>query len=144
MSTDFSHRKEEYISLRKEIDSMLLELSTLERSCVLAIAAVYVWLASNTEGLSPFHSAIAWGAPFFVAFFGALRAHSINEHFGIIASYIKTVEGLTTSTDQTFLGWEHYFADQGRSVSQTKTRIWFWGILIGVTFVTWVVSRCHG
>ncbi|GEM_PF-3840409 len=112
MSDDFSHRKEEYLSLRKEIESMLLELSTLEKNCVLAIAAVYAWLAApptTHSRLSPFHAIVAWGIPLFLPIFGSLRAYSINNHFGTIRKYILSIEDVTAKSDNTFKGWEHFF-----------------------------------
>jgi hypothetical protein len=147
MSKDFCHRKEEYISLRKEIEAMLLELSTLERSCVLAIAAVYAWLAApiaTHQSLSPFHSAVAWGAPFFLAFFGALRAYSINKHFGTVGEYISKIEDVTKKEDPTFEGWEHFFASDDRRGIQTRIRMWFWACLIAATLGIWAISWGHG
>jgi hypothetical protein len=38
---DFDLRKEEYLTLRKEIETQMSELALLERNCMLAAVVVY-------------------------------------------------------------------------------------------------------
>ena len=45
--SDFNIGKEEYLTLRKEIESQMTELAQLERGCVLAAAIVYAWLGKD-------------------------------------------------------------------------------------------------
>lgn len=47
--TNLEFMKEEYLTLRREIEASVSELATLERQCVLATAAIYTWLV--TAGL---------------------------------------------------------------------------------------------
>jgi len=42
--TEFDLRKEEYLTLRKEIETQMTDLASLEKNCVLATAIVYAWL----------------------------------------------------------------------------------------------------
>ena len=163
MGEEFNHRKEEYVSLRKEIESMLSELSILEKNCVLAIAAVYSWLATQSDAqqsqlhIHTFYSFIGWGVPVFIAAFGAMRAYSINKHFGVIGRYMSSIEDITRTREPNFTGWEHFFSAGGhgtetnnsetqtnRPGTQTKIRMWFWGALIVATFCIWAFSWCHG
>ena len=45
--TNLEFLKEEYLTLRKEIEDSVSELASLERQCVLATAGVYTWLATS-------------------------------------------------------------------------------------------------
>lgn len=138
MSEEFCHRKEEYLSLRKEIEGSLSDLSTLENNSLLAIAAVYSWLASQGT-LDHFFKLIAASSPVFIAVFGALRAYSVNKHLGLIGLYIKRVEAVTRSGDSDFSGWEHFFEKASRG-DQTKVRIGFWFILAAATLLVLALS----
>jgi hypothetical protein len=146
MSDEFCHRKEEYLTLRKEIEEKLAELAFLERNCVIAIAVVYAWLTTEgrgkggTSALDGFEGFVAWGAPFLLSLFSAWRAYSINSHFGTVSDYVKTIESVTTQQDPTFVGWETFFASDYRRGLQTSIRTKFWGALCAITGIIWFVS----
>jgi len=135
----FSLPKEEYLSIRKEIETQLSELSALERNSLLAIAAVYSWLvvhSGGADGRQYVLTSMAWAIPCLIAIFGALRAYSINLHLGIMGGYLKEVETESRREGELpeNLGWEHYFESAGRG-AQTKVRMAFWGALILTTLV---------
>ena len=44
---EFNLRKEENLTLRKEIETRMAELGQLERYCVLAAAVTYAWLVKD-------------------------------------------------------------------------------------------------
>ena len=67
-----SFRKEEYLSLRREIETVVADLGKLERNCVYLCGAVYAWLATTTGTEWALH-----GAGYFVPlFFCCLRRPS--------------------------------------------------------------------
>ena len=141
MSNEFSHQKEEYLSLRKEVENALADLSSLERNCLLAIAAVYVWLVSQTL-LSVSDKWLGWAVPVLLAVFGALRCYSIGRQLGLIGQYLRELEKLNKPGGESLIGWETFFDNVGRPL-QTKIRIWFWGVLISFTVVVWVLKTCN-
>lgn len=143
MSDDFCHRKEEYLSLRKEIESALSELSALEKNSLLGIAAVYAWLASQ-DHLAHFFKVVAASAPFFIASFGALRASSIGSHIALIGEYIRRIEVETKPGGPEIVGWETFFINATKGGFQTEVRVGFWVVLAAATFLVWIFSWCAG
>jgi hypothetical protein len=142
MSDPFSLPKEEYLSLRKEIETQLSELSALERNSLLAIAAVYSWLVVHSGGADGHQYVFtpkAWAIPVLIAIFGALRAYSINLHLGMMGRYLREVEVDSRRRGELpeSLGWEHYFESASRG-AQTKVRMAFWGALVLVTLLVWI------
>ena len=142
MSDPFSLPKEEYLSLRKEIETSLSELSALERNSLFAIAAVYSWLVVHSGGADGHHyvfTSNAWAIPFLIAIFGAYSAYSINLHLGMIGRYLREVEMDSRRRGDLSenLGWEHYFDGASRG-AQTKVRMVFWGALALVTLLVWI------
>jgi hypothetical protein len=140
MTNEFSHQKEEFLSLRKEVENALADLSSLERNCVLAMSAVYAWLISQAS-LGGLDKRIGWGIPVLLSVFSALRGYSLNRHLGVIGSYIRNIEKLNKPGGADAIGWETFFQETGRGI-QTKIRIWFWGVLIAFAFGVWVIKLC--
>jgi hypothetical protein len=143
MDVNFCHQKEEYLSLRKEIEGMLAELSSLERNAILACAAVYSFIttyAIDKNGLTPFYRAVAFGTPVFISVFSALRAWSLNQHFGTLSTYMTKVEEVTALREEGFIGWEHFFAKDWRRGTQTRMRMGFWIFLVVATCTIWAAS----
>ncbi len=136
MAEEFLHQKEEYLALRKEVENALSDISTIERNCLLAISAVYVWLLSQNLSIA-LDKKTGWAVPVFLAIFSALRCYSIGEHLGIIGSYVKGIETINKPGGETNIGWEMYFELKGRQ-TQTKVRRWFWGLLIFLTTAVWL------
>jgi len=83
MGDVFDLRKEEYLSLRKEIESCLTELSNLERNCVIGSATAYAWVATNATLGTPL-VASAWLIPAILPVYGAARSRTIGEQLGAI------------------------------------------------------------
>jgi len=76
---DFDFLKEEYLTLRKEVELAMAELNVLETYCVYGTAAAFVWLSSN-----PLDGALlfAWFIPLLLVAFGAARSWAIAKHLG--------------------------------------------------------------
>jgi hypothetical protein len=137
MSDGFAHQKEEYISLRKEIENSLADLSGLEKNRLVAVAAVYVWLVSQTPPTG-FDKSMGWGVPILLAMFGALRSYSLSQQLDIIGAYIREIEKLNKPGGEVAVGWETFFQKEGKR-TQTKIRKGFWGVLSLFTLVVWVI-----
>jgi uncharacterized membrane protein len=136
MSDTFLHTREEYLALRKEIDAALADLAALEKNCVVAIALIYSWLASQMNMVG-FEAQIGWLVPLFVAIFGALRSYSIGHHLGVMGSYIKGIEEIYKPGGEKAIGWEHFFENNGKH-TQGRVRNLFWIALCLSTAVVWV------
>jgi hypothetical protein len=140
MSAEFSHQKEEYLALRKEVENALADLSSLERNCVLAMSAVYAWLIS--KGFSAgMDGVLGWGIPLLLSLFGALRCYSINRHLGTMGAYIAKIEAINKPGGEEWVGWETFFRNTGGGI-QTTIRMWFWGVLITFALVVWLLKVC--
>lgn len=125
-------RKEEYLSLRKEIENCLAELSNLERNCVIGVAIAYSWVVT-TESLQGSSALAAWLVPATIPVYGAARSLAIGQQLGLLGRYLRTVEekifpisvltnpGCECHHD----GWEHFFDKHGQSLT-TRTRRLFW------------------
>ncbi|WNB74037.1 hypothetical protein [Methylomonas koyamae] len=136
MTEEFLHQKEEYLTLRKEVENALSDISTIERNCLLAISAVYVWLFSQSLPIT-LDKKIGWAVPVFLAIFSALRCYSIGKHLVTIGRYIEGIEEINKPGGETNIGWETYFGLHGRQ-TQTKVRKWFWGLIIFLTTTVWL------
>lgn len=79
--------KEEYLTLRKEVELNLEELSSLEKSCVGGVAAIFAWVATNSADLEGFGK-FAWLVPILLPVFGALKAKAIGIHLGVLGKYL--------------------------------------------------------
>lgn len=79
--------KEEYLTLRKEVEAAVAELASLERNAILAIAAIYSWLVT-AKLVIPF-SYLAWSIPILISLFSALRSFNVGQHLQRLSAYIK-------------------------------------------------------
>lgn len=125
-NNSFDIQKEEYLSLRKEIENYLAELASLERNCVIAVATAYTWIATTTTLQTSF-ARIAWWIPVLLPFFGGLRSLTIGKHLRVIGNYIRLIETkiLSCSDHKQRWGWEHFFLKHGNTQT-TCLRILFW------------------
>lgn len=85
MAEVFDIRKEEYLSLRKEVENDLKELSNLERNFVIAAATAYAWIATTATPSVPLVRA-AWLLPIALPIYGAARSFAIGQHLHFVAS----------------------------------------------------------
>lgn len=132
--TNLEFMKEEYLTLRKEIEDSVLELATLERQCVLATAGVYTWLAtSGLKGEVVTH--LAWSIPVIISIFGALRSLSAGQHLRRLSCYIKEIEREVAQENKYATGWEHFHSEATKSNFRTKVRFAAWLTLIALTLV---------
>lgn len=134
-NNSFDIQKEEYLSLRREIENYLAELASLERNCVIAVATAYTWIATTTTLQTSF-ARIAWFIPVLLPLFGGLRSCTIGKHLRVIGIYIRLIETkiLSCSDHKQRCGWEHYFKKYGNTQT-TRLRIFFW-----ITFLIFSVS----
>jgi hypothetical protein len=135
-------RKEEFLSLRKEIENCLAELSNLERDCVIAAATAYAWIATNAHA-SPIVNT-AWLIPVLIPAYGASRSSSIGEQLSTLGRYIRQAEKKLfpgAEGDSSQDGWEHFFQAQ-RDTTSTPTRKNFWYAFLLVSAVCSLIGYC--
>jgi hypothetical protein len=127
-TNNFCIEKEEYLTLRKEIENTMNEITSLEKNCLLANAAVFTWII--TTGKSANISKFVTLIPFFLTCFGAALCLSLNRHLGTISKYIRCIEERNNKNNPK-IGWEHYFNEEGRGF-QGKVRTGYWvALLVG-------------
>ncbi len=130
--TGLEFMKEEYLTLRKEVEASVSELATLERQCILSIAAVYAWLV--TAGIKVGVVAdLAWSIPLIISIFGALRSLSAGQHLQRLSRYIQEIEKEVAEVNTYAKGWEHFHAQASRNKLRTKIRALAWATLTAVT-----------
>ena len=135
---EFDLRKEEYLALRKEIESQMTELAQLERNCVLAAAIVYAWLVK--DGATTSIEKIGWYIPILFALFGSLRSLSVGRHVFALGQYIHQIESAHLTDPQMPKGWEHFLAapEQKRKI-RTAITVSFWVVFLVVTVTTGLI-----
>lgn len=131
----FCFQKEEYLSLRKEVENCILAISAIERNCLIAVSAIYVWLVTAPiKGSLLF---IGWGVPLFVIVFSGLRVASLGNHVVIVGEYLQKIERYYYENEPD-LGWETFFRKKMRY--QGKVRVMFWSSFAVMSFVIWILS----
>ena len=130
--SEFNFPKEEYLTLRKEVETHMTELGQLERNTVLASAAVYAWLAK--DGAETSIAGIGWYIPILFAFFGALRSLSLCFHLVHLGDYIKKIEATNLTEDKNVKGWEHHLATSKSSMRKVGTIV-FWIVFLLTTII---------
>jgi len=135
---DFNLPKEEYLTLRHEIETQMTELGQLERNCVVAAAIVYAWLVK--DGAATSVAKTGWFLPIFFALFGALRSLSVGRHLFTLGRYIHQIESAYLTDPNFPKGWEHFLAapEQKRHV-RTAISILFWVVFLVITIVAAVI-----
>lgn len=128
--------KEEYLTLRKEVEAAVAELASLERNAILAIAAIYSWLVTAKLAI-PF-SYLAWSIPILISLFSALRSFNVGQHLQRLSDYIKKIEVEVSQSNQHAKGWEHFHSDKTKNKHRTKITVAFWLCLIAVTLLVFI------
>lgn len=125
MEAQLEFLKLEYESLRGELEQLSKELRETERYTIIVIAAVWVWLATNTESLPENSGLYFWWLPVLIVVFGFIRFLGVQQSLVKIAGYIaKCIE-------PEFLGekggWENYLLVEP---NRNKVRWWVSSYLI--------------
>lgn len=133
--------KEEYQTIRTEVETAMSELNALESGALLVAASVFAWLMTHNS-----HDMIAfgWFIPLALVMLCIIRAVSLNRHLGALGEYLKLYEDKFIQPE--LCGWEHFLDDPGKRESTTrresrgKTRLIFWGCLLAFTIVAGAVG----
>jgi hypothetical protein len=122
--------KEEYQTLRKEVETAMSELNTLESGALVAAATIFVWLITHElEGALK----IGWFIPGILVTFCIFRVMTINRHLGWLAKYLKHYE--VVHIQPKLPGWEHFLAEPSSRTGQPrrgfrgKMTKFFWAFL---------------
>ena len=142
---------EEYKALRREIQSRNEQQSATERSVILAIAAIYSFLATILRDASFYQQIrpvlwLVWWVPVALSGVGLLRW--LNDHMmiGRIAEYIRIYESQTSWGIQGLDGWERHIEsrrNRGFIHNDRLITLVLWVLLIFFTAVIAVFKRFH-
>ena len=102
--------KEEYLTLRKEVEAAVERLALMERYSLIAVAAIYTWVFSQAAHVQL--PEIIWFIPSVLALFCALRSFTIGRHLGRLSGYIMKIEQEVACSNKYATGWEHYHSDK--------------------------------
>ena len=114
-------QKEEYATLRKEVESNMTELATLEKVCVGGVAAIFAWIAKNSGDYHGFEKFV-WMVPSILPIFGMLKAKAIGSHLTLLGQYLREVEIAHLPEGSSPGGWEAYFEKHGLGERTKQTR----------------------
>jgi hypothetical protein len=115
----------EYECLRKEVELLIEERKTLERSVVVAIGVSWAWLFHERSNIPPW----TWLIPCLFAVLGLARAYGISLFFRSASAYFMTIEDAFFKPEDP-VGWVHFTIE--RRWTRIST-IAFWSILIAFT-----------
>jgi len=122
-------QKDEYAALRKEVESCMAELATLEKVVVGGVAAIFAWVAK--DGIHAGHlAAVAWLVPTVVALYGGLKAKAIESHLAVLGGYLRKIEIAQLPPDSKVEGWQAYFEKNSPGKRTQVTREAWVGLLV--------------
>jgi hypothetical protein len=122
-------QKDEYATLRKEVESCMTELATLEKVVVGGVAAIFAWVAK--DGAHAGHlAAVAWLVPTVVALYGGLKAKAIESHLNVLGGYLRKIEIAQLPPDAKMEGWQDYFDKNSLGKRTQVTREAWLGLLV--------------
>jgi hypothetical protein len=133
--------KEEYLTLRKEVETAVAELSNVERQALFASAIIYSWLSTTKFSSSVIW--FAWFVPTIIVTFSGFRCYTIGQHLRRLSTYIKKIEAEMTSQNQYATGWEHFHSTETRNKLRTYVTLFFWCIAWGATVFIGLRYQCH-
>ena len=125
--------KEEYLTLRKEVESAVDHLALMERYSIIASAAIYTWTLSQAK-LIKFPEPI-WFIPSILVLFCALRSFTIGSHLRRLSDYLKKIELEIAQFNKYATGWEHYHSSKTKNKYRTKITFSFWVVLLICTII---------
>ena len=127
-------QRDEYATLRKEVESCMSELGTLEKTVVGGIAAIFAWVAKDDSNAGVL-AAIAWLIPSVIALYGGLKAKAIESHLKILSGYLRKIEEAQLPPDAKVEGWEKYFEHESPG-KRTQVAKDAWIGLLVLTVIT--------
>lgn len=131
-------QKDEYATLRKEVENCMSELGTLEKAVVGGVAALFAWAAK--DGANAGHlAAVAWMVPTALALYGGLKAKAIGSHLEVLGDYLRKIEEAELPTDAKAKGWQKYFKENSPGERSKRTRQAWIGFFI-LTSVTSIIG----
>jgi|SRR5262245_5577321 len=117
---------DQYKMLLDEITKLVEESRKVEIYAVTAVVALFAWfLTHETEPPLP---RPAWYIPSIVAVLGFIRSTALFKRVGLIATYLRRIEG-KYFTDVDLPGWERFYEPKGGSNPLSFTAFVFWGAL---------------
>jgi len=116
--------KEEYTTLRKEVEDCMRELATLEKVCVGGVAAIFAWVAKDSGSYQGF-AKFAWLVPSLIPIYGMMKAKAIELHLKVLGGYLRQIEISQLPSDAKVEGWQKYFEDKSPG-ERTKTARGAW------------------
>jgi hypothetical protein len=132
--SDAWFQKDEYATLRKEVESCMTELASLEKVVVGGVAAIFAWVAKDGAH-SGYLAAVAWLVPTVVAPYGGLKEKAIESHLKILSGYLRKIEIAQLPPDSKVEGWEDYF-EKNSLGKRTQVSKEAWGGLLVLTALT--------
>jgi hypothetical protein len=120
----------QYDALRKEIESCVHEIRTLERYTLIGTGFVWAWLASNQQLNVP---SIFWWIPLLFSLLGWLRTLALATSVRRLAEYIRTVEE-SYLCNENVIGWETYKWSRVRPSIKLSVYT-FWILLSAISIV---------
>lgn len=108
----FTFLIEEYKVLRQELDSRLKEVRLLETGAIVAISAIYAWLAKIPKNQI---DSFAWWIPVLFPLFGLFRYFGVMHRIMHIAEYIRSFESQVCKNAPN--GWETFLAEKRKTIA---------------------------
>jgi hypothetical protein len=136
--SDAWFEKAEYATLRKEVESCMSELGTLEKTVVGGVAAIFAWAAKDGS-MSGQLAAVAWMVPSVIALYGGLKAKAIASHLEVLGSYLREIEKTQIQQNSKVQGWQKYFKENGSGKRTQITKEAWIGFFI-LTVITSVIG----
>jgi len=133
--------KEEYATLRKEVESCMAELGTLEKACVGGVAAIFAWVAKESDGVNSI-IALAWLTPSIIALYGLLKAKVIGTRLKVLGGYLREIEVAQIPPDTTPKGWQEYFERKSPGERTQVAREAWLGFLV-LTVIASAIGFIH-
>ena len=130
--------KDEYATLRKEVENCMTELGTLEKTVVGGVAAIFAWVAKDGGGHNEI-AALAWLVPTVIALYGGLKAKAIASHLEVLGGYLREIEVAQLPNDSKVIGWQAYFAKNSPG-KRTRLAKEAWIGFIGLTVLASAVG----
>ena len=133
--------KDEYATLRKEVENCMTELGTLEKTVVGGVAAIFAWVAKDGGDHNQI-AALAWLVPSVIALYGGLKAKATEAHLKVLGDYLRKIEVAQLSTDSKVEGWQEYF-EKNSPGKRTQLAKEAWLGFIGLTVLASVIGFAH-
>ena len=128
--------KEEYLTLRKEVEAGVAELAPIEKGCVAGVAFVFAFVSKDSASYPTFAS-FAWLMPIFIPLYGALKSWVIGKHLRVVGQYLRNIE---TRYPPAAGGWEGHISQREKFEHHAKFGTIIWGGFFVLTTIGSVVG----